>query len=207
MTLSIRSFAAVSIAALSVSAFAIDGSWTTGGQTTGTGPWNMTSTDSTFSVLRFVLDPGQGITFGDLTNISYTYDSNLGGIAGGAPRTAVVFTDNTQLLVHWGPAGTFVDPTLGDGLNTGNILMMTDNGRYDLGGVGGSVYTDYTAALALAGTKEVSRISLIVDSFGGHDRDFDIHGFDVQAVPEPATMTVLGAGALALLRRRRAKKA
>ena len=206
MTLAIRSLAAVSVAALSVSAFAIDGSWTTGGATTGTGPWNMTSTNSTYSVLRFVLDPGQGITFNDLTTLSYTYDSNLGGIAGGAPRSAIVFTDSTQLLVHWGPAGTFVDPTLGDGLNTGNILTMTDNGRYDLSGVGGSAYTDYATALATAGTKEVSRISLIIDSFGGHDRDFDIHGMDVQAVPEPATMAVLGAGALALIRRRRATK-
>ncbi len=194
-------------AAVSVmgSASAINGTWTLGGATTGTGPWNMTSTNSTFSVLRFVFDAPEVWTFSQLDNLDYNYDSNLGGIGAGAPRAVVVFDDATSLIIHWGPAGSFVDGTIGDNLNTGNLLAMTDVGRYDLGGVGGSAYTDRNAALLLAGNKQVDRISLIIDSFGGNDRDFDIHGLTVTAVPEPATMAALGLGAAALLRRRARK--
>jgi hypothetical protein len=185
------------------SSAAITGSYTHGGTTTPTdqtGPWNMTSTDSTFAVLRFVLDtPAK---FADIANLSYGYDVNKGGIAAGAPRAVFVLdSDNDNVSdkffdVHWGPAGSFVDPTLGDGKNTGNLLALNDVGRYDLTSSGGSGYTDRTAALALAGGWRVLRISLVIDSFGGNDRDFDINSVSVSAVPEPSTYI---AGALLLL--------
>lgn len=173
----------------------VTGSYTFGGTTTPTnqsGPWNMTSTDNTFAVLRFVVD--QTFTFADITNLNFGYDSNLGGIGGGAPRAVIVFSDSTSATLHWGPAGSFVDGTIGDGLNTGNLVTLTDNGRYDLGDAGGSAYTDRAAALSLVGAKIVSRISLIIDSFGGNDRDFDINSVNVEitdgVVPEPATLVV-----------------
>lgn len=183
-------------------AVVLTGSYTTGGTTTGTGPWNLTSTDSTFGVLRFVFDTP--IAFQNITSLSYTYDSNLGGIGGGAPRAVFVLENNTSFIVHWGPAGSFVDATIGDGLNTGNLLSLTDNGRYDLGGIGGSIYTDRSAALALAGTANIVRISLIVDSFGGNDRNFDIHSVNVEGrvtgVPDAgATALTFGLAFLALL--------
>ena len=176
----------------------ITGTYTLGGTTTGTGPWNMTSTDSTFAVLRFVFDAP--IAFQSLTSLSYNYDSNLGGIGGGAPRSVVVFDNGSSLTVHWGPAGSFVDPTIGDGLNTGNLLALTDVGRYDLGGVGGSAYTDRNAALALAGTMNVVRVSLILDSFGGNNRNFDIHAVNVTggtSVPDAGSSLMLLALGLA----------
>lgn len=186
----------------------ISGTYTVGGTTAGTGPWNMTSTDSTFAVLRFVLDTP--VAFQDITDLNYGYDSNLGGIGGGAPRAVFVLDNNNDnvadadFAVHWGPAGSFVDTTIANNLNTGNLLALTDVGRYDLGNSGGSAYTDRTAALALAGTWNVLRISLIIDSFGGNDRDFDINSVNVGgagggAVPDAGnTLALFGLGVVGL---------
>lgn len=199
--------AVLGLASVAAQASIVTGSYTVGGTTTPadqTGPWNMTSTDTSFAVLRFVLD--QVVTFADITNLSYNYDSNLGGIGGGAPRAVFVFADNTTSLIHWGPAGSFVDGTIGDGLNTGNLISLTDNGRYDLSGAGGSAYTDRAAALALVGSKVVTRISLIIDSFGGNNRNFDINSVSVESangvVPEPAAVfvwSVLGLAAAGIV--------
>ena len=186
----------------------ISGTYTLGGTTSGTGPWNMTSTDSTFAVLRFVLDAP--VAFQDITDLNYGYDVNLGGIAAGAPRAVFVLDNNNDNIadatfdVQWGPAGSYADPTIANGLNTGNLLAMTDVGRYDLTGSGGSVYTDRTAALALAGTWEVLRISLVLDSFGGNNRNFDINSVNVGgagggAVPDVGnTLALFGLGVVGL---------
>jgi hypothetical protein len=188
----------------------VAGTYTTDGATTGTGPWTLTSTDSTFSILRF--SPTQAIPFSQYSSLSVGYDAQLGGIGGGSPRIAVVLdavADGVigpaagSFLIHWGPPGTFVDPTLGLG-NTGNLLALTDNGRYDLTNIGGSFYTDRAAALiAAAGFGDVIRFSIILDSFGGNDRRFVIDGVTADssaaapAVPEPASLALWGIVGLA----------
>jgi hypothetical protein len=178
----------------------LTGSYTFDGTTTPTdqtGPWNMTSTDSTYGILRFVLDTP--VKFSDITDVNVGYDSNLGGIGGGSPRLAVVFSTGDYLYINWGPAGSFVDTTIGNNLNTGNLIGMNDLGRYDNSGVGGGFYSDYASALALAGSKNVVRFSVVIDSYGGNDRNFDINSITVDSVapvPEPTTMI---AGALLLL--------
>ncbi|MCC7046783.1 MAG: PEP-CTERM sorting domain-containing protein [Alphaproteobacteria bacterium] len=199
--LAVATVLAVGLAAPAMAA-PIAATYTTGGNTTGTGPWTMTSTDSTFSVLRFV--PNAPIQFQDWTDLSVDYNAVLGGIAGGAPRfTFVMDFDNDgiadgQFHLLWGPAGSFVDATLGPG-TTGNLLALTDVGRYDLGGVGGSAYTDRAAALALVGGYYVLRASLVLDSFGGNDREFVINGISAEAaIPEPMTAALLAAGLLGL---------
>ena len=202
------------LAASTSFALSITATYTTDGNTTGTGPWTMTSTDSTFSILRFVLNTP--VKFQDFTSLSVDHNAVQGGIGGGAPRFAIVIDSNSDnvadgsFLLHWGPAGSFTDPTLGAG-NTGNLMALTDFGRYDLGGIGGSAYTDRAAALTLAGNFDVLRASLILDSFGGNDRNFIINGISgemSEAVPEPGTLALISMGllSLGLVRRRQTAK-
>src|SRR4051794_35692892 len=61
---------------------------TTGGATTGTGPYTLTSTDSTYSVLRWINN--ESFDFGDITSLNLDYNAILGGIGGGAPRLVIV---------------------------------------------------------------------------------------------------------------------
>jgi hypothetical protein len=197
------------------SAAPIAGTYQTFGATTGTGPWTLTSTNATFSALR--LNFTTPVKFSDMTSLSAAYDAQIGGIAAGAPRFSLsVDTNNdnvpdSSFLIHWGPAGSFNDPSLGLG-NTGNLLALLDNGRYDLTNIGGSGYTDRTAALALAGNYNVYRATIIIDSFGGNDRRFVIDGISADAVtaaaevPEPASLAVwslLAAGGAVMGWRRR----
>ena len=178
-------------AAVPATVGAVTGTYTFGGETTGAGPYTMTSTDTTFSVLRFIFDTP--VTFADLTNISVDYNAVLGGIGGGAPRLAVVFADDQYLEINFGPAGSFADPTLGPG-NTGNLLSLTDPGRFDNSGIGGLFYSDYASALAIAAGFSVVRTSLVLDSFGGADRNFIINGINVAAIPEPSSYALALAG-------------
>ena len=186
---------------------------TIGGDTTGTGPYTLTSTDLTFSVLRFV--NAETVNFGDLTNLDLTYDAVQGGVGGGAPRIAVV-TDADHdgsadgfFEILLGPAGSFVDGSLGVH-NTGNLLAQNDLGRYDLSGLGGPFYSNYATALATAGGFGVLRFSILLDSFGGADKTFIIGADGLHAagaVPEPVTWALMigGFGLVGLaLRRRRA---
>ncbi len=207
-----------SLMSSAASAAPVTFTYTTGGDTTGSapGPFTLSSTDSTYSVLRAIND--QAFNFGDISNINLDYNVLAGGIGGGAPRLVVVTDadhngiEDGAFSILLGPAGSFMDGTLGVA-NSGNLIAMNDVGRYDLGEIGGSFYTNYAAALAAAGSFGVLRLSLVLDSFGGADKTIVIPdgGFHVDAkfrsaVPEPGVwaMMIAGFGLMGVqLRRRR----
>jgi hypothetical protein len=186
---------------------------TTGGATTGSGPYTLTSTDSTYSVLRWINN--EAFNFGDITSLSLDYNAILGGIGGGAPRLYIGTdadhngSEDSSLQVYLGPAGSFADPTLGPA-SSGNLIGMNDLGRYDVSDAGGVFYSDYASALAHAGDYGVLRFVLVLDSFGGADKTFEVgsDGLHVAAsagVPEPAMwmMMIAGFGMIGATLRRR----
>jgi hypothetical protein len=192
------------VALLATSAFAapITFTNTTGGSTTGTGPYTLTSTDSSYSVLRWINN--ESFNFGDITSLSLDYNAILGGIGGGAPRLYIGTdadhngVEDSSLQVYLGPAASFVDPTLGPA-SSGNLIGMNDLGRYDVSDAGGVFYSDYASALAHAGGYGVLRFVLVLDSYGGADKTFEVGGDGLHVaasagVPEPAMWMMMIAG-------------
>ena len=160
VSLALANFAAAEIVTGTYDIDTIDGSSTTLGGSSADA-YNLTSTGfSTFSLLTFTPDPSAVFSFAEMDNLSLDYNAVAGGIAGGSARLKVKFTNGDSLLALLGPAGSFIDPTLGAG-SSGNLLALDDTGRYDLsqGGLGGSGYTNYDAALAAAGGLDASPAS------------------------------------------------
>ena len=157
-----------------------------------TGPWTLTSTTtpSTYSGEYFTLND-QTHTFADLTNISAMFTSLSGGVSGGSPRFYVDFTNGQYLEILYGPPGSFAgdDATL-NSQSGANILTMNDVGRYDLTGLGGNFYTNYSDALATAGNLDVRDVEFLTDTFGA-DRALELDSINVSVaaapVPEPST--------------------
>jgi hypothetical protein len=199
-----------------------------GNQTTGSGPWQLTSTDATFSLLRFTTN--ENPDFADVTNLNVVFNSplqnaletqsllNAGG-GGGAPRLSVALDSNgdnvadKSFLIHLGTPPSYIDTPTSLNLWSGVNLINNDPGRYDLTGSGGSSTTNYAAAVALAGTWNVLRMSVILDSFGGADKTLEVTSINGEfvaeqaTVPEPASLLLWSAMGLVaggrMLRRRR----
>jgi hypothetical protein len=203
------------LAGRSAQAAAITGVYTAGGATTGTGPWVLTgtSTPATFSFLSFTFN--SPVVFSELSDLSVNFESLAGGGAAGSPRLVLRFdADNNGIIsggdrsavIHMGTSPGFIDTVAN--LNTWsgyNYIGNNDAGRWDTSAfAGGNPFTTYAAALALLGSTSILRASVVVDTFLPYpDLAIEIDGINAAAVPEPATMGLVGLGLAVAARRRR----
>jgi PEP-CTERM motif-containing protein len=157
------------------------------------------------------------LTLNTLTELSADYEMTEGTFGGGAPRFTIFDFNGNSAYIYWGtPDGfNFTDPNAGSWANTGNYADPTsDDLRVALNGFGGqntpNSFETYAQAEAAVGNTEIQYITvdldggftgtqqMLVDNFTVNDESFN-----AQAVPEPASFSLIGVGALALLRRRR----
>jgi len=204
------------------SATPFTGTISTFGDTTGTGPWNLTSeVAGTYSGIAITAT--SSLTFAELTNINAIFQDIAGGAYGGSPRFSIGFTNDPHFLhIALGTSPNFndSDPVLFTlGSSGANVLANDGSSRYDLGPFGGSAFTDYSAALALLGSWNISEIDLVLDGgWGANGRQellacsLNVNGTSfggacpTRQVDEASTLPVMAAGlglGLFMLRRKR----
>ena len=69
------------------------------------------------------------------------------------------------MFVYLGPSPSFTGCALNTWQSSGNLIGNNDTGRYDTSQVaGGTQVSTYSAALALIGSQQVTKIDLVVDA-------------------------------------------
>ena len=189
------------------------------GDATGTGPWNLSSTASTYSGVDVELSTP--FTFGALSSLGATFTDNSGGADGGSPR--IVLTDNANgdfFTIYLGTPPNFNDSspaTFTSNFSGLNLNNGTANSAFENSG---SYVTlaSLLANLTYSGDL-IDEIDFIVDggwaANGTQNLDLDslnINGASyvtsqVSEVPEPSTLALLATmlalgGGLAFLTRR-----
>lgn len=197
------------------------------GDTTGSGPWDLTSEPNlTFSGVSIAAT--STTTFSELTNLSAIFQDIAGGAYGGSPRISIGLDNGGPvnfMRIYLGTAPNFADsdPTAFTAAWSGtNVIGNPDNGRYDLSRLGGSVFTDYNAALTGFGNWNIDEIDVVLDGgWGANGRqELLLCGINVNGsvfgsrvcstqVDEASTLPVMlaGMGLGALLLRRKRKQA
>ncbi len=186
-----------------------------GSQTTGTGPWTLTSSDSTYSYLGIVTN--ENPTFSQLTNVNAVFNSPTNnalqsqnplnaGAGLGAPRIDIELAQglvDNFLTIYLGDSPNYINtPSDLNAYSGVNLIGNNDTGRYDASGfAGGSPYTTYSSALAMLGSYTVESIYVVLDSFNGADKTLEVDSingsFSPAPAPEPTTFASLGAIGLA----------
>jgi len=142
------------------------------GQVSLTSDLTDTSTANDASSVDFTLPAGT--TFGDLKTLSTQFEPTAGspatgattpmGCGGGSPRFAITLASGKNVFVYLGPAPNFNSCALNTWQSSGNLIGNNDIGRYDTSQVqAGTQSSTYAATLALVGSQQVTKISLVVD--------------------------------------------
>jgi hypothetical protein len=169
-----------------------------------------TSTANDASSVDFTLPPGT--TFSALTALSTQFDPVAGspaagattpvGCGGGSPRFQITLASGKNVFVYLGPSPDFNSCALNTWQSSGNLIGNNDVGRYDTSQVqAGTQSNTYSGALALVGTQQVTKISLVVDAGWAFTpkvqtvlaRDIDVNG---QMFSGPSTHTQVNAAKL-----------
>lgn len=147
--------------------------------------------------------------FDDYTSVSaapFTLDSLrfIGGVTTAGTSLNFSFFDSSNVFVGgftstFGTAGNFNWGITG--ISSLNLVLPT-SGRLQITGANGATGRWFLHA----GTGLVGSSSSAIGGFPTGNPPLN-HAYQLTAVPEPATMTALGLGVAAMLRRRKAKKA
>lgn len=127
-----------------------------------------------------VLTPSISLTVADVNTLSATYNFTTGDCFGGSLR----WTINTDAGNVYAYYGTPNGPDQGcSGTNSGSGANLIATGitpdRFEVEGAGSPVYIDYASAMALAGTRHVNWVGLVLDSGWKADQRADVSNVTV----------------------------
>jgi hypothetical protein len=162
--------AAVAVFALAATApaLAADGVTPFGGATVTDGVATLVSnTSNTVTTDDFsgvTLELPAGLTLAQITQLSAEYNVTDDDCAGGSPRFAINYGTNKNIFVYFGPSPNFTVCDKNTWSSTGNLVGTADALRVDTAQIpGGSVDSNWAAALTLIGSTPITSISVVVD--------------------------------------------
>lgn len=131
-------------------------------------------TDGSLTYGYMVMYPLRGDTLDQLTNLATEYYVENGCFGGGSPRFSIVMSNavnkNKEVQVYIGTPPAFNDcPTRDTWQPTGNLATDSAGTRWDTSQIGGSFYSTYSAAVALADAQGYKIDEIILGTDGGWD--------------------------------------
>ena len=105
-----------------------------------------------------------GLTLAQVTQLSAEFNVTDDDCAAGSPRIAINYGAGKNVHVYLGPSPSFTGCAKNTWVPSGNVVGTSDALRVDTSQVGGTVNSNWAAALALVGNQPITSISLVVDS-------------------------------------------
>jgi hypothetical protein len=170
------------------------------GDTTGTGPWDLSSTSTTYSGLDVALTTP--ITFSTLATLSLTFTDISGGADGGSPRLELYTSGSDYFTVYIGTPPNFNDnnpATFTTSFSGTNLNNGTNNSSFQLS----NTYQTLSSLEATYGSDLINDVQLQVDGGWAANgtqelvvNSLDINGtnYNTSATPLPPTLPLFAAG-------------
>ena len=131
--------------------------------------------DGTDPFSAVVFNMPDGMTLPDLGSLSTDFNVTDDDCYGGSPRfqlridndnDGVISAGDKNIFVYLGPHPSFSGCTPNTWTSSGELIGIAQT-RYDTSQLGGTFYDTHANALVLAGSKELLRVSIVVDSNWG----------------------------------------